>query len=79
MRVTQGTMLHNSLIDGDLTDETTPFHSQQERYKRDIMCIVLGFIITNGISFITGYLVKDKFMNDDCLDVCSDVCSDGSL
>ena len=71
MRVTQGDMLNKPLIDVELNDGThveTPFDLQEKRYKRDKMCIIVGFIITNGLSFITGYLIKEKFMNDDWLD-----------
>jgi hypothetical protein len=67
MRQSQGSMLQDPLVDS--TDQGT---DQGKQTKRDKVCFISIWLLTNVITFMTGYYVK-------AVPICDSIKDDGSL
>ena len=66
MRQTSGNLSLNK--SANELDEVlvSPFQERHNRVKRDKICLIALWSLTNVVTFMLGYYVKTKFNEDDC-------------
>ena len=76
MRQTTGNMSTTNISSANELDEdlVNPFQERHNRVKRDKVCLITLWSISNVFTFMLGYYVKTKFNEGDC-----SIVTDGSL
>jgi len=66
MRQTLGNLAANETANELDEALVNPFQERHNRVKRDKICIIALWSLTNVVTFMLGYYVKTKFNDDDC-------------